>query len=97
VNKGLGKGLASAIETGETAGRKVKDTVGTSVSSLLFFCMVSALMSFSFFTCNLAVGTSKEVKAKTEQTASSAAQKGNQAAAQAREKKDEMLEKGKSQ
>ena len=35
VNKGLGKGLASAIETGEVAGQKVKEAVGASSISLL--------------------------------------------------------------
>ena len=46
------------------------------------------MVSFS----NLTVGTSKEAKAKTEQTTSSAVEKGKKAAAGAREKKDEILE-----
>ena len=33
VNKGLGKGLTSAIETGEVTGQKVKEAVGTSSES----------------------------------------------------------------
>ena|ERR1700733_13954783 len=101
MNKGLGKGLASAIETGEVTGQKVKEAVGTSSCarisfpfglSLHFFFSSRGLMANMVSFSNLTVGTSKEVKEKTEQTASSAAEKGKKAAAGAREKKDEMLE-----
>jgi len=104
MNKGLGKSLASAIETGEAAGQKVKEAVGTSslpalfpspllsypfiLGSLLISWISSLMVSFS----NWTAGKSKEAKAKTEQATSSAAEKGKKAAADAREKKDEMLE-----
>jgi hypothetical protein len=66
----------------------------------LFTAMLYFFLSFHFGSflwlmvpsSKLTAGTSKGAKAKTEQTTSNVAEKGKKAAADAREKKDEMLE-----
>ncbi|OAX43632.1 hypothetical protein K503DRAFT_765719 [Rhizopogon vinicolor AM-OR11-026] len=74
VNKKVGRGLASAIETGEKAAEKTKGTLGTTSASA----------------GQKSEEKTKQAKRFTQETAEQAKQKGNQAAASARETKDDV-------
>ncbi|EJD55319.1 hypothetical protein AURDEDRAFT_155555 [Auricularia subglabra TFB-10046 SS5] len=80
VNKGVGSGLADAIEVGETATEKVKETLGVGAEKTKQAANTAS---------SAAQGVGKDVKAKTEQTAETAKQRANELNAKGKAKADE--------
>jgi len=70
VNKKVGKGLASAIETGEKATQATKETLGTLKNSVgLLNCLIYGFLSGS---------KTEETKGKAEHASDVASQKAKQ-------------------
>ncbi|KAG0699733.1 hypothetical protein DFH29DRAFT_935589 [Suillus ampliporus] len=86
VNKKVGRGLASAIETGERAAGKTKETLGKSMSNGVESVYDGLVGTTTTSAREKAEGARQTTQEKTEQ----AKQKVDQAAAGAREVKDEM-------